>query len=47
VTLALAILLGWLGAALLWVAFHGIDAQEASPAGVIGTIERNVSAAKA
>jgi hypothetical protein len=41
--LALAILLGWLGAALLWVAFHGIDAPSAGPSGVIQTIAGNVA----
>jgi hypothetical protein len=43
--LALAIVLGWLGAALLWVAFHGIDAQNTGPAGVISTLEHNVTGA--
>lgn len=43
--LALAILLGWLGASLLWVAFHGIGSEAASPAGVISTLEQNVTGA--
>ena len=43
--LALAIVLGWLGAALLWVAFHGIGSESASPAGVISTIGQNVTGA--
>ena len=46
-TLALGILLGWLGAALLWVAFHGIGSESASPAGVISTIEKNVTGSTA
>lgn len=45
--LALAIVFGWLGGALLWVAFHGISSQNTGPAGVIGTIEQNVAAAGA
>jgi hypothetical protein len=45
--LALAILLGWLGAALLWVSFHGIDAEDASPRGVIQTIVGDVRKAAA
>ena len=36
--LALSIVLTWLGCALLWVAFHGIDAQDASPRGVLTTV---------
>lgn len=42
-SLALGILLGWLGAALLWVSFHGLGSQDATPAGVISTIEQNVT----
>jgi hypothetical protein len=43
--LALGIALGWLGGALLWVAFHGIGSQSASPAGVIGTIADDIAPA--
>jgi hypothetical protein len=42
VNLALGIALGWLGGALLWVAFHGIGSQNASPAGVINTITSEI-----
>lgn len=41
--LALSILLVWLGSALLWVAFHGIDAQDATPKGVMATISNRLS----
>jgi len=42
--LALGILFGWLGAALLWVSFHGLDSQQSGVSGVIGTLEKNVTA---
>jgi hypothetical protein len=42
--LALGILFGWLGAALLWVSFHGLDSGASGPGGVISTLEKNVTA---
>ena len=44
-SLALSIVFIWLGAALLWVAFHGIDAQSATPKGVMATIASKFSGA--
>jgi hypothetical protein len=43
VNLALGILFGWLGAALLWVAFHGLDSGTSGPSGVISTLQKNVT----
>jgi hypothetical protein len=43
VNLAVSIVLVWLGCALLWVAFHGIDAQDATPKGVLATISHKLS----
>lgn len=45
--LALGILFAWLGAALLWVSFHGLDATESGVSGVISTLDKNVTAGAA
>lgn len=42
-SLALSLITVWLGAALLWVAFHGIDAQDATPKGVGQTIAKKMA----
>ncbi len=42
-SLALSLTTVWLGIALLWVAFHGIDAQDATPKGVAQTIAKRMS----
>lgn len=36
--LALGVLLIWLGSALLWVAFHGLDGETSSPGAIVNTI---------
>ena len=36
--LALGIILLWLGCAGLWIALHGIDAEDANPSGYFGTL---------
>lgn len=36
--LALAIILLWLGCAAMWVSLHGIDAEDATPTGFLGTL---------
>lgn len=36
--LALGVLLLWLGCALLWVAFHGLDGETASPGAIVNTL---------
>lgn len=40
--LALAIVLLWLGFALLWVAWHGLDVEQGSPAGIFGTLGKDL-----
>lgn len=42
-SLALSLITMWLGTALLWVSFHGIDAQDASPKGVAQTIAKKMA----
>lgn len=36
--LALGVLLIWVGSALLWVAFHGLDGETSSPGAIVNTI---------
>lgn len=36
--LALGVLLIWLGSALLWVAFHGLDGETSSPGAIVNTL---------
>jgi hypothetical protein len=38
VRLALGVLLIWVGCALLWVAFHGLDGETASPGAIVNTL---------
>lgn len=44
-TLALAIALCWAGGALMWVSFHGLTGNPASPGGVLATIVQQVQSA--
>lgn len=36
--LALGVLLIWIGCALIWVAFHGLDGETATPGAIINTL---------
>jgi hypothetical protein len=38
VRLALGVLLIWVGSALLWVAFHGLDGETSSPGAIVNTL---------
>lgn len=40
--LALGVLLIWLGCALLWVAFHGLDGETDSPGAIVNTLAGQV-----
>jgi hypothetical protein len=40
--LALGVLLLWAGCALLWVAWHGIDAESTSPGAIFSTLAKQV-----
>lgn len=40
--LALGVLMLWLGSALIWVAFHGLDAESSSPGAIFNTLGRQV-----